>query len=121
MNLQPIHFFSEPIQAVFVHTPLLEKKPGCPDSFIWQEQSYQIVEILAEWHNYQRRGRMASNMTPEHATVASTRGSWGVGQDFYRVRVNTGQIFDIYYDRAPQDARRRKGGWYLDRELVEAG
>lgn len=121
MNLQPIHFFSEPIQAVFILTPLLEKKPGCPDGFIWREHSYQIMETLAEWHNYQRRGRMASNMTPEHAAVASSRGSWGVGQDYFRVRVDTGQIFDIYYDRAPQDARRRKGGWYLDRELMDAG
>lgn len=62
---------------------------------------------------------MARNMTPAHATVAVRRGSWGVGQDYYRVRVETGQIYDIYYDRAPQDAERRKGEWFIYRELSQ--
>jgi hypothetical protein len=56
-------------------------------------------------------------MTPGHASVASTRGSWGVGRFFFRVRTDTGQIFDIYYDRAPKDTSRRMGQWFLYREL----
>jgi hypothetical protein len=121
MNLIPIRFISEPIQAVFDQAPLLEKIPGCPDHFTWRDKNYTIIEIISEWHNYQRKGRMARNMTPEHAAVAGQRGSWGVGQDYFRVRVDSSQIFDIYYDRAPVDAMNRKGGWFLDRELSEKG
>jgi len=44
----------------------------------------------------------------------------GVGRFYFRVRVDGGQIYDIYYDRAPKDADRRKGQWFLYRELREA-
>jgi hypothetical protein len=60
---------------------------------------------------------MAKNMKPGHASTAKIRGSWGVGQDYYRIKTNNGRIFDIYFDRAPQDANRRKGNWFLYREL----
>jgi len=55
-------------------------------------------------------------MTPGHAAQASVRGSWGVGKFNFRVKVQTGQIFDIYYDRAPQDAGQREGEWFLKGE-----
>jgi hypothetical protein len=80
-----------------------------------------VQEVLSEWHDYRRRGRMASNMQPAHAAAATRRGSWGVGQDYFRVRTADGRIFDLYYDRAPQDVDRRKGGWFLDKELSEIG
>jgi hypothetical protein len=118
MEYIPLRFIGEPIEAVFARVPALEKKPGCPDSFTWREASYTIVEILSEWHDYRRRGRMARNMQPKHARIACGRGSWGVGQDYYRVSTSDGHIFDLYYDRAPADVDHRKGGWFLDKELV---
>jgi hypothetical protein len=119
MEIKALQFISEPIEAHFKQAPLLEKNPGCPDGFTWREQVFTIVELLSEWHDYQRRGRMARNMQPQHAAAASRRGSWGVGQDYFRVRTADGRIFDLYYDRAPKDAFRRKGGWFLDREMRE--
>lgn len=119
MAIKPVRFISEPIEVTYHHPPLLEKKPGCPDGFTWRGEAYAIVEMLSEWHDYQRRGRMARNMKPEHALVASHRGSWGVGQDYYRVRTDSGQLFDLYFDRSPKDADHRKGEWFLDRELTE--
>lgn len=118
-NYIPIRFISEPVAVYFSKKPLLEKKPGCPDEFTWRGTSFKIVEILKEWHEYKRQGRMARNMSPEHAAVAETRGSWGVGQDYYRIRTADGRIFEIYYDRAPKDVNHRKGGWYLYRELTK--
>jgi hypothetical protein len=117
MSGKPIRFINERIEVVFDNPPVLEKKPGCPDEFIWQDQMYRITDRISEWHDYERKGRMKRNMSPAHAAVAERRGSWGVGQDYYRVRTHTGQIFDIYYDRAPQDAQRRKGEWFIYREL----
>jgi hypothetical protein len=117
MDYVPIRFINESIEACFDKSPILEKKPGCPDTIIWRESEFRVTAILREWHDYERQGRMARNMTPSHASVAKKRGSWGVGQDYYRIRTNTDQVFDIYYDRAPQDVNHRKGQWFIYREL----
>ena len=116
-EFKPLRFIAEPIQAHFDQPPTLEKKPGCPDGFVWREETYRIVELLSEWHDYGRRGRMAVNMRPTHAAAAARRGSWGVGRDYYRVRTGSGQVFDLYYDRAPKGADHRKGAWFLYREM----
>ena len=118
MTLKPLRFISEPIEAHFDQPPVLEKRPGCPDAFTWREERYPVAEKLAEWHDYRRRGNMAVNMRPQHAARASQRGSWGVGRDYFRVRVADGRIFEIYYDRAPEDVDHRKGGWFLFREVA---
>ncbi|MGE5224063.1 MAG: DUF6504 family protein [Omnitrophica WOR_2 bacterium] len=119
MEYRPKRFIEEQIEVQYDQAPLLEKIPGPPDGFTWREQHYRVSVVLKEWHDYRRRGRMARNMQPQHAEVASHRGSWGVGLDYYRVKTDTGQIFDIYYDRAPKDADRRKGQWFLNQELAE--
>jgi hypothetical protein len=133
--MQPLHFIDQPIEVIFDRPPALEKKPGCPNGFIWEGQTYRIIEQITEWHDYQRRGRMASNMRPVHAEAAAQHGSWGVGRDYFRVRVEGGQIFDLYYDRAPRpaahrgssgasdmgkDSKQRKGTWVLVGEMSEA-
>lgn len=117
MHFIPVRFIQETIQIHYSRQPLLEKKGGCPDGFFWRDEDYTIVEVISEWHDYKRRGRMERNMQPQHAEVAQTRGSWGVGQDYYRVRTENGKFFDIYYDRAPKDVDQRKGAWFLDREI----
>ena len=117
-ELKPHKFIGEPIEALFSTLPALQKKPGPPQGFIWREITYTIEEVLSEWHDYQRRGRMARNMRSEHAERASKFGSWGVGRDYYRVRTNKGKFYDIYFDRAPRNVDQRKGEWFLDRELV---
>lgn len=116
-EFKSIHFYNEPIEVQFFEKPTLEKKPGCPDTYTWRERRFKVVKIISEWHDYRRRGRMARNMQPKHAEYAVSRGSWGVGQDFYRVRTDTDQVFDIYYDRAPKSVEIRKGSWYIYREL----
>jgi hypothetical protein len=110
-------FIGEEIEVGFDTSPLLEKKPGCPDRFTWGEHAFEITEMLREWHDYRRRGRMARNMAPTHAAIAEQRGSWGVGRAYFRVVTTGGRIFELYYDRAPKDADRRKGAWFLYREL----
>lgn len=118
-ELKPFRFISEPVEAVFEQPPALEKKPGCPDGFTWRGEVYQVVELLAEWQDYQRRGRMARNMRPTHASIAESHGSWGVGQFYYRIRTSQDRFFDLYYDRSPKDVDRRKGSWFIYQELAE--
>jgi len=117
MEYKPLHFIGEPIDVVFDTDPVLEKKPGCPNAFSWRGESFRIEGIISEWHDYRRRGRMARNMQPGHAATAERRGSWGVGEFYFRVRTEGERIFDIYYDRSARDVNRRKGDWFLFREL----
>jgi hypothetical protein len=119
-RMRPLKFIGEPIQVQFDTEPALKKKPGCPDRFVWGGDTYRIAERLSEWHDYTRRGRMARNMRPTHAAAATRRGSWGVGRDYYRVRTDTGQVFDLYYDRAPKTADNRQGGWFLYQEMAQS-
>jgi hypothetical protein len=118
-NYQPIHFLDRPIEATFDTPPALEKSPDCPNGFIWENKTYRITEMLASWSDFTRRGKMARNMRPAHAVVASGRGSLNVGRFYFRVKVDTGQIFDIYYDRAMKNVDDRKGQWFIYRELGE--
>jgi hypothetical protein len=110
-------FIGEEIEVAFDRPPMLEKKPGCPDRFNWGEEAFEVTALLREWHDYRRRGRMAKNMTPAHAAIAEQRGSWGVGRAYFRVVTTGGRIFELYFDRAPKDSDRRKGAWFLYREM----
>ena len=117
MDYKPIRFIGEAVEVLFDRPPALEKKPGPPDRFTWQDESFVVDAILSEWHDYGRKGRMARNMQPRHAQRASRKGSWGVGQDYYRVLTDGGRVFDLYYDRASRGVDQRKGEWVLYREL----
>jgi hypothetical protein len=113
------HFIDEPIQVEFDIPLAREKSPTSPNRFIWQGKTWVIRETLAEWSDFTRRGRATHNMRPSHAAVAAGRGSLGVGRFFFRVRTDSDQVFDLYYDRAPKDAAHRKGEWFLYRELSD--
>ncbi|HEY9076449.1 MAG TPA: DUF6504 family protein [Anaerolineaceae bacterium] len=116
-DTSPIHFYDEPIEVRFDVPPMLEKKPGCPIAFTWRGIEYIVRAELSAWVNYERRGSMAINMRPAHASRASRRGSRGVGRFFFRVQVEdppgTSRVFDIYYDRAVRNVFDTKGHWFI--------
>ena len=114
---QDSRFIGERIIVEFDELPTFSKKPHCPNRLIWDEETMAIVSLLAEWRDYERRGRMAQNMRPEHAARAAKKGSWGVGRYFFRVQVANSRIFDIYYDRSPKGSDQRAGNWYIYQEL----
>ena len=119
MEYNPVHFFDQPIEVIFDTPPSREKTPPCPDGFVWNDGTYRVTEKISEWTDFTRRGKMARNMRPAHAVVASTRGSLNVGRFYFRVRTDTNQIFDLYYDRAMKNVDERKGQWFVYRELQE--
>lgn len=118
MNLQPLHFYAEPITVEFDTPPTLSKSPPCPDRFIWRDETHTIAAQLDTWRDFRRRGRMARNMRPSNLAKAQQRGSWGVGRFYFRVRTAADRIFDLYYDRAPTSADDRAGSWVLYREFA---
>jgi hypothetical protein len=107
-GLESAHFIGEQVEVAFDSLPAREKTPPCPSGFTWLGQEFHVVEMLAEWSDFTRRGRAARNMRPSHASV---------GRFYFRVKVEGGRIFDLYYDRAPKDADDRKGAWFLYREM----
>ena len=113
-------FIDEPIEASFDKQPVYSKLPGCPDAFVWRGESYQVIQLLREWRDTHRRGKMAHNMREGHLESAEGRGSWGVGRTHFRVQTVTGRVFDLYYDRAPKGSKERGGAWILLRELADA-
>jgi hypothetical protein len=119
MNFSPLHFIDQPIEISFDAAPARQKTPPCPDGFTWGGKDYRITEKLSEWKDFTRRGRMARNMQPAHAAVTAEHGSLGVGRFYFRVRVGTGQVFDLYYDRLIKNVDDRLGHWFLYRELSE--
>lgn len=112
-----IRFIGEEIQVEFIQARLPLKKPEAPDRFFWNAKEWRVLRVLSVWREYERRGRMARNMSSAHLRSALKRGSWGVGRFYFRVCVEDGRVFDLYYDRAPGDASDRLGHWYLFREL----
>lgn len=114
------HFIGEEIEVNFDVPPVRRKTPPCPDGFTWQGRVYPVREKMAEWSDFNRRGKMARNMQPAHAAAAASRGSLGVGRFFFRVKVESGEVFDIYYDREVRSVNDKLGHWYLYRQISEA-
>ncbi len=119
MNNPASHFIGEEIEIHFDTAPVRLKLPPCPDGFTWHRQPYRVIEKISEWTDFTRRGRMARNMRPTHAAAAAERGSLGVGRFYFRVRTETGRVFDLYYDREIKDVDDRLGHWFLYRELTD--
>ena len=107
------------VEVQFADPPLHKKRPLCPSVFVWNGVNYQICEILSEWQNFSRKGHLSQNMQSEHLIRAGKKGSWGVGRYYFRVKTISGQIFDLYYDRAPRRVDDRLGTWILYQELVQ--
>ncbi len=116
METVPFHFYDEPIQVIFDVPPMYEKSPNCPKAFVWREETFLIHEVLEEWVDVQRRGRMDRNMSPAHLASARLKGSWGVSRYYFRIETTAERFFEIYYDRAPENCDDRKGNWYLKGE-----
>ncbi|MEJ2549586.1 MAG: DUF6504 family protein [Anaerolineales bacterium] len=113
----PVRFIDNEIEVGFDRPPTLRKKPKAPDTIIWGDEELRVMKVISEWFDTRRRGEMSRNMSEEHLRVAEQRGSWGVGRFFFRVRVEDGRVFDVYYDRAPKKAADRMGHWFLLREM----
>jgi len=114
----PIRFIGEQIEVAYQQEQIRIKNPGCPDVFTWRSKEYTITRVINQWTDFSRRGNMQRNMSEAHHAHAERKGSWGVGKIFFRVEVDTHQVFDIYFDRAPQSVSDREGNWFLLQECL---
>ncbi len=111
-------FIGENISVGFKKDPLLKKVPISPDYFEWREEHFTVVFLLSQWADMARRGSKAKNMRPAHLTRAEKMGSWGVGRFYFKVAVECGRVFVLYYDRTPKKADAGEGQWILFQEIM---
>lgn len=95
-------FVSEPIRPDeasidFAGTPVGE--PPMPLRFVWRDTEYAVAEIL------ERR----------RETAACTHGSGELyaRKHWFRVRTESGEIMNIYFERRPRSSAERKKRWWL--------
>ena len=108
-----MQFIDEKIDVHYDNEQIRTKTPECPDTILWRGNSYRVTALISQSQNFTRKGRYKRNMKSTHLNRADKKGSWGVGRFSFRVKVESGQIFDIYYDRAPENVSDRKGHWIL--------
>ena len=84
-------FIDEEIEVRFA------QKPGPPTSFIWHGREYGILEIEKA---YRRLDFKRAWWRRRH-------------RDYYQVKTDTGQVFEIYFHRGPG-----KRYWVLYKEFV---
>jgi hypothetical protein len=114
MNDQPEkRFIDEAIEVGYKKAPFIQKVPICPDFFIWEETKYIVTRLDSEWSDTARRGKHSIKMRPAHLIRAEKLNSLGVGRFFFRVEVEGGRVFELYYDRKPQKHDEGKGQWVL--------
>ncbi len=113
MSSQPPRFIDEAISVEYDKDPVRVKTPACPNALTWRGTKFRIMQTLEEWSDFTRRGRSARNMRPTHLSSAARAGSWGVGRFYFKIVVDRGDVFVIYYDRAPEDVDNRLGQWFL--------
>jgi hypothetical protein len=80
VEVKPLHFIGELIEVQFDQPPTLEKKPGCPDEFVWHGETYRVVEKLSEWHDgwsHPPQGSHGGQYAPR--TCCYSFASWLVG------------------------------------------
>jgi hypothetical protein len=112
-----MRFIGAEISVEFPEGFVLEKKPPVPIAFVWEGERYEVDEMLAEWHRYGRPEiRTQGGRPPYYVRSGRTQGSWGQGRTYYRIRTDSGHLFDLYYDRAPK-GQQRSGTWVLWRAL----
>lgn len=77
-----------------------------PVSLEWQGRKYAVSEIMATWFDW--------GFSP-----AATQHDWRTRRhrNCFRIRVDSGELFEIYLDRGPS---RPEGEWYLFQVLDEA-
>ncbi len=110
----PIHFYDEHIDVIFNTPPVHEKTPPCPNGMIWNGKTFHITESLSEWVDSLGRRWLITCAPAIHSCIHTPVVE--CGRFYFQVKVDSGQIFEIYYDRT-DEAWINEREWFLYREL----
>ena len=70
-----------------------------PAALTWRDREYTVAEVIASWFDW-------------GFSAAAVQKNWRTRRhrNYFRLRMNSGEIFEIYLDRPPASA---EGEWYL--------
>ena len=73
-----------------------------PERFTWRETTYEIVEIVMNWQDwgFSAGAKKRDWMARRH-------------RNYFRVRTDSGEVFEIYHDRG----RTVPGEWFLCQQI----
>lgn len=74
-----------------------------PLSFVWRGTGYEIAEVIAAWLDW-------------GFAAGAVQRNWRTRRhrNYFRVRVTSGEIFEMYVDRGPAGERSE---WFLYQQL----
>ncbi len=93
---------SEPIaphRGTFDTSRMGSGEPGLPTGFVWRGQSVSIVDQLATWKHSSREGGGAGDLY--------------LRRHYYKLRMNDGRIWTIYFVRQTPRSGNAKKRWFL--------
>jgi hypothetical protein len=91
----------EPLAGTFDTAAMARGEPGLPVGFRWRGRVHRIVELLAAWKKSSREGGVGELYLRRHC---------------YRLRMDDGAIWEIYFTRQAQAGPSRRAArqrWFL--------
>ncbi len=95
-------FISEPIRpvaATFDTGRMASGEPGLPRCFTWRGTSFEVAAVLRTWR--------------ETSPCHSGSGEQYVRKHHYEVRLTTGAVARIYFERQARAASQARKRWWL--------
>ncbi|NOT02318.1 MAG: cytoplasmic protein [Phycisphaerales bacterium] len=75
-------------------------EPGLPNAFVWRDRTYTIESCVARWKESQRTGGPAD-------------GQIYLRRHCYRLRMNDGTEWEVYFTRQPSSTGSARTRWFL--------
>jgi hypothetical protein len=93
---------SEPLQAAggFDTSAMSAGEPGLPAAFGWRGRTWGIQGVRRKWKESTREGGRAT-------------GELYLRRHFYQLRMESGAIWTVYFERQPPRGRPRAPRWFL--------
>ena len=96
-----MRFVSEPLTPIggtISTADLARGEPSLPDGFVWRDREFRVVDVLEMSRSY--RYDLGDKYLARH---------------IWRLRMDDGAVWNVYFSRHPMSKRRRSGEarWFL--------
>ena len=89
----------KPVAGTFDTSAMAKGEPGLPARFLWREVEYRVTRVVDKWK--------------ETTPCKSGSKEKYVRKHWYRVKMESGEIMNIYFERKPLPKGQRRTRWWL--------
>jgi hypothetical protein len=89
----------EPVAGTFDTGAMARGEPGLPSRFVWRKKEYAVTWILDRWKE--------TSPCKGGAREKYVRKHW------YKIRVNSGEVMQIYFERRSMTRGQGRRSWWL--------